>query len=167
MILPNRPSCQYLMIWVGPGKKGNSDEQRGEHLGMGAQLGEDLLVGSQVDPERLLSQQVLAGADDVAINLRMQMVWHGAVDRVHAGVGEQLAIVGDRGGDVTQVVGEPIQAGRLGVGDGHQFRADVHIQQMAPALRRTGELARHQPASDDAEADCGRSHARFTPGAGP
>ena len=84
---------------------------------------------------------MLACADDVAINLRMQMVWHGAVDRVHVGVGEQLAIISDRSGDVTQIVGEPIQAGWLGVGDGHQFRSDVHVQANDPIVRCTGEFA--------------------------
>jgi hypothetical protein len=44
---------------------------------------------------------------------------HSAVERVHLRVSEQIAVIADRGGDVAQVIGEPVQAGGLGVGDGH------------------------------------------------
>ena len=58
-------------------------------------LGDDL-IGLAVDAERLLAQQMLARAQDIDVELRVQVVRHGAVDRLDLAVGQQIVVIGDR-----------------------------------------------------------------------
>ena len=88
-------ASQRTTAWP-PGKNGNSDEQRTNTSGWLATAAMIALVGVEVDAERLLAEQVLAGLDDVDVQLGVQVVGHGAVDRVDVRVVEQLALVGRR-----------------------------------------------------------------------
>jgi hypothetical protein len=114
--------------------------------------GHDALVGVEVDPERLLAEQVPAGLQNRDVQLGVQVVRDGAVDRLDLGVVEQVAPVGRqprRRGEAL-VPGEHV---RVGVAHVHDLRAHVHVGEVQPARGRGRELAAHQAAADDPEPD--------------
>ena len=54
---------------------------------------QDLLAGGQIDPERLFGQQMLAGTDDIGIDLRVLVVRHGAVNGFDLRIFQKLVII--------------------------------------------------------------------------
>jgi hypothetical protein len=114
--------------------------------------GVDGLVRGQVDPERLLAEEVLAGLEAGDVEVLVQVMGDGAVDRLHRVVGQELAVVGDepRTGLEALVPGQDLG---VRVADDRQLGPDAERGEVHPARRRARELASHQPAADEPEAD--------------
>ena len=119
---------------------------------MARDRGHDPLVGVEVDPERLLAEQVAAGLEDRHVQLGVQVVGDRAVDGLDVGVVEQVAPVGGRPWLRLQPL-VPGQDVRVGVAHMHDLRPDVEVGEVQPARGGGRELAAHQAAADDAEAD--------------
>ena len=128
-----------------------------EELRVAGELGEDRLVRGPVDAERLLAEQVLAGLQRRRVDLLVEVVRDGAVDGLDALVREQLAVVGDppRGGIEALVPREHLGA-RVAHAD--DLRPDAEVGEVDPARGRARELAAHQAAADDADADDPLAH---------
>ena len=116
----------------------------------------DGAVRGQVYAEGLLAHHVLARANDVAVELLVQVVRNRAVHCFHVRVRQDVAVVGRDLLHAVEVLPEPGEHRVAGVADGHDLRAHVHFGQMTPARGRARELPAHQPAADYAEAH--RSH---------
>src|SRR6185436_14806960 len=113
---------------------------------------EDRRRGRQVDPEGLLAEQVLARTDDVDVDLLVQVVGQGAVDRVDVGALEEIGVLARRDLDRGEVLLVPAEEPGVGVADPGQHGLEVQVEQVAPARDGGRELAPHQAAADDAEA---------------
>ena len=114
-----------------------------------------------VDPERLLGEEMLAGAEDLDVELLVQVVRDGAVDGVDVGAREQLVHVCVERVARDDAVREPVEARGVDVADGDDLRTEVDVQQMDPPRRGARDLTAHQPRADDAEPD-GRHHWSWT-----
>jgi len=75
------------------GIKGKLGRAPDEQFGMRGDLGVDRCVGREVDPERLLAEQVLAGAQARDVDLLVQVVRHCDVDGLDRVVLEHLPVV--------------------------------------------------------------------------
>jgi hypothetical protein len=117
----------------------------------------DRLARAQVDPERLLGEQVAAGAQDVEVYLLVQVVRDRAVDGVDRVVGEQRGVVGRACGRRVELL-VPGEHALVEVGDVDDPRPHADVGQVHPARDGAGHLAAHQAAADDAQAD--RAHRR-------
>ena len=73
---------------VRAGEEGKLRRAAGEDLRMLAEHRQDLFVGRQVDAERLFAKQVFASANDIAVDPRVEVVGHGAVDDIDVRVGQ-------------------------------------------------------------------------------
>ena len=110
------------------------------------------LVRGEVDPERLLAEQVLPGAEDRRVELLVEVVRNGAVDGLDGLVGEELAVVRDE----ARARLDPLVPGQhvgVDVADDGELGADADVGEVDPARRGARELAAHQPAADEAEPD--------------
>ena len=95
---------------------------------------------------------MLARAQNIHVELLVEVVRHGAVDRLDLAFGQQIVIIGE-GPHARQRVAEPRHRVGVGVADGDDLWPHADVAQMDPARGGAGELAAHQPAADDAELD--------------
>ena len=96
MIRPSaRSAIQRRTAWP-PGKNGSSDEQRTSSSGWLATAGHDRSLAARSIPNGFSPSRWLPGLEDRDVELRVQVVWDGAVDRLDVRVVEQLAPVGRR-----------------------------------------------------------------------
>ena len=84
---------------------------------MGLRCGHNVGVGGLVNAERLLAEQVFPGLYNVHIQLLVQVVGNGAVDRLDIGRVQQFCIVPR--GDLNAVKGtcEPVEHSGVGITD--------------------------------------------------
>jgi hypothetical protein len=75
------------------GEEGKFRRAGDDHVGVVVDCAENLLVCGKVDAKGLFAQQVLSGADDVGVELAVEVVRHGAVNRVYVGASEQVVVV--------------------------------------------------------------------------
>jgi hypothetical protein len=123
-----------------------------EQLGMAGDRRHDPLVGIDVDPERLLAEQVPARLEDRHVQLGVQVVWHSAVDGLDVGVVEQISPVGrEPRGRLEPLV--PREHVRVRIAHVHDLRSHVEVGEVQPARGGRRELAAHQAAADDPEAN--------------
>ena len=128
-----------------------------EHLRVFRHGGLDRLKARQVHAEGLFAQEVLARADHVAVDLRVQVVGHGTVHRLHLGVFQKLMVI------LIKIPGfrhalKPRKPFGRGIARRHDHGAGQVARQVQPAHGHAGEFPSHQPAADDAEAYL-RAHA--------
>ena len=138
------------MRWTA-GKNGNSEEQRTTWRSDARRAGQNGVVRGPVDAERFLAQKMLARGDDGAVELLVQIVRHRAVDGLHTGVGQELAVVGRRLPDRRDPLGQPSPPLIVPVADRDQLGARVHLRQVKPAGHGARQLPSHQAAADDPE----------------
>ena len=124
-----------------------------EQVGVAADLGVDRVVRGAVDAERLLAEQVLPGAQDVAEDLLVEVVRDGDVHRVD--VVEDLGVVRDQPRRRREPL-VPREHVGIRVGDGGDDGARADRLEVRPPCGRAGELAAHQAAADDREAELAR-----------
>src|SRR5262245_61566309 len=115
-------------------------------------LGGDDLIGLAVYAKRFFSQQMLAGAQDIHVEPLVEVVRHGAVDRLDVALGQQVVIV-SVGPHSRQRLAEPGHRVGVGVADGDDLWPHADVTEMDPARGGAGELTAHQPAADDAKLD--------------
>src|SRR5512138_2768832 len=113
----------------------------------------DGAVGGEINPKGLLAEQVFACADDVGIELLVQDMRHGAVNRVNVAAVEQVVIVGGFDGDAVKVGLEPAEERRVGIADAGDDRGEGELEQVAPAGDGAAELAPHEAEAENAEAN--------------
>ena len=109
-------------------------------------------------PEGIFSEQMLAGANDISIDLRVQKMGQGAVDRFYFRIGQEIMIILIKKLRI-RIPAEPVQIFRIGIAGGDDDRTGQIPQQMQPAEGHAGELAAHETAADDAEGN-GIAHGR-------
>ena len=119
----------------------------------------DRLVRGQVDAERLLAQQVLPRPETRDVDLLVQVVRDGAVDRLDRVVREQLPIVGDEPRRRVEPL-VPREHVRVQVADDCQLGPDTGGVEVHPPGGGAGELAPHEPAADEPEANDPVRHGR-------
>src|ERR1700739_1376665 len=98
----------------------------------------DLLVSGKINAERFLAEQMLAGLDNITINLGMKIVGDGTIDGIYLRPSEQFLIVSGRKLEGRDAGSKPIKSFFIGVTSCHQHRPDVQTTKMNPAGRRTG-----------------------------
>ena len=106
--------------------------------------------GGEIDAERFFGQQVFARFQDIKIDLLVQLVRDGDVDRIDFRAGQQFAVVGG-GQTQRRQSSEPIPCRWRKVANCGDFAAHPDILQRAPAADRRSHFAPHQAAADDAE----------------
>ena len=136
-----------------------------EQVGVSVDLGRDRLERREVDPEGLLAEEVLAGPEDGRVELLVQVVGDGAVDGLHGIVGEELPVVGDEPRSRLEPLVPREHAG-IDVADDRELRTDADVGEVNPARGRARELAAHEPASGEPEADDALSHRGRSPSTG-
>ena len=119
---------------------------------------QDLLAGGQIDPERLFGQQMLAGTDDIGIDLRVLVMRHGAVNGFDLRIFQKLVIIMVKIPRIWHAP-EPVEAFVRPAARGDDLWARQVGLQMQPAHGGACKLPAHQPAADDAEFD-GLLHAQ-------
>ena len=107
-------------------------------------------AGGQIDPERLFGQQMLAGADNIGVDLCVLVVRHGAVNGFNLRIFQKLAIVMVKIPRVRHAP-EPVEAFVRPAARGDDLRARQAGLQMQPTHGGACKLPAHQPAADDAE----------------
>ena len=113
---------------------------------------DDSLSGWKVDSEWLFGEEVLPCPNAVDVDLLVQVVRNGAVDRLNVRICEKLPIVGGGGGE--RVVGfEPLHCAGIDVRRSDDHRLRRHVQQMHPTSSGAGEFSPHESATDHAELD--------------
>ena len=93
---------------------------------------------------------MLARAQDIHVELLVQVVRHGAVDRLDLALGQQVVIVGE-GPHAGQRAREPVIASGLASQTATICGRTPMSSRWHPARGGAGELAAHQSAADDAE----------------
>ncbi len=144
MILPNLPSrIQEIRRWHA-GKYGNSELQRAKSSGLRGKVRKDRGIGPLVDAEGLLSHEMLAGPDDVTVDLLVQVVRYGAVDRVHVRGSQQVLVVSRGNRQAGKVLCKPFLHLRVGIAHTGQHGHRAVVKEMAPPCNRAAELAPHE-----------------------
>lgn len=113
----------------------------------------DFPVLSGVHAEGLFAEKMLSGLQNVDVELLVQHMRDSTIDRIDLGIGQKLLIIGGELANSRHMIPEPVEQRRVGITDGDDFRSRLHIGQMQPARRSARELAPHQTAADDAEAE--------------
>ena len=132
-----------------------------EHLRVLRHGGLDRFKTRQVHAKGFFAQKVLARADHVAVDLRVQVVGHGTVHRLHLGVLKQLAVILIEIPRVRHAL-KPRQPLWRGIARRHNHGAGQVARQVQPAHGHAGKLPSHQAAADDAEAYlCAHASASF------
>ena len=85
------------------------------------------------------------------VHLSVKVVGQCHIYRLHICIVQQGAIIIRRLGYCGKVLLEPGERSRVSAADCHNFRANIHLQKVTPSGCSTGELATHQPATNDAE----------------
>src|SRR6516164_11051630 len=119
---------------------------------------EDFAVCRQIDPERLFTQKMFSCLDDVAINLRVQIMRYGAVDSVDIAPLKQFVVIASKEANGRHVRPEPIESLLVRVARRDEDGPDIEVAQVNPTGSRTGELPPHQSEPDNPETDVGRHH---------
>ncbi len=123
---------------------------------------ENFDAGGLVDAERFFPHEVLAGIDDVAIDIGVKVVGDGAVNRVDIFAGEEVAVVGTGLPYRGKPGFEPVDRNGIGIAGGDDLRSEIWLRKMAPARTGRGELAAHQAATNHAESDDFLRHIVFS-----
>src|SRR5690606_10389995 len=106
----------------------------------------------EINAEWLLGKQVLSRAQNVAINLFMQVMRYGGINDVNFAVREQFTIILRQLPDRWQAP-EPIEALLIEIADRHEFSLNGTIFQRKPSAERAGRFATHQPPANDPDAN--------------
>jgi hypothetical protein len=112
-------------------------------------------VSGPVYAKRFLAHEVLARFQGRAVELLMQVVRDGAVNRFHLGIGQEFLVVPRNlvdGGEILRIpAGQVRTSGVKAIANGNQFGAGRHVRQVAPPRQRTGKLTPHQPAANQSK----------------
>ena len=125
-----------------------------EDLGVIFECFQNGVVLRLVHAKRLFPHQMLPGIDDVTVDLLMQDVRDGAVDRLNILAGQQIAIVREVIFEVREGFVKPLEGRGIPVTDADDLRLCDLVLQMDPAKRRAGKFPPHQAAADDTKFHC-------------
>ena len=114
----------------------------------------DAAGGREVDAERLLGEEIFAGAEHVEVERFVDMVRHGDVNGVDVGPGEEHAVIGVEMADRRDLA-EPVEGGGVDVTDRDELGAHRTIKEGEPTPKGGGDLAAHEAGADDGDADGG------------
>lgn len=129
------------------------------YLGMIAARLKNGGVGFGVDTEGLFAEQMLAGVDNIAVELLVKIMRNSAVDSVDFGIVKKPAVVGFIVFDRVEITEKPFLRLIIGVAERDDFGTGDVLGQMTPACGGGSKFASHKTASDNTETD---SFAHFT-----
>jgi hypothetical protein len=152
------PAPDALPAGVERQLRGAADEE----LRARGDLRADRLVGPEVDAERLLAEQVLPGPEAGGVDLLVEVVRDGAIDRLDRVVRQEIAVVGEKTRRRLELL-VPGEHVRAHVADDGQLGADAGEVDVRPAGGRARELTAHEAAADEPEANDPVRHARPGP----
>ena len=131
MMRPKAPYAVPFHHLLHGGIVGNSLVAAHEHLRALRHGSLDRFKTRQVHAKGFFAQKVLARADHVAVDLRVQVVGHGTVHRLHLGVLKQLAVILIEIPRVRHAL-KPRQPLRRGIARRHNHGAGQVARQVQP-----------------------------------